>query len=162
MDAHGKPFTSLTSSEIDFIDLISSLIQSRQILPPQLIRSFKWSAAQVSMCWKFEIVYKLHRVQRIAENGCLVARVSCSCWQQVTTRPLRGSPPLGKAQGIINDLIFVIKPREDCQLKQGGGRVFEQLSFRTAPIRVHILRVALRQQYIFNVTFESNKRESGP
>ena len=121
MHAHGKPFTSLTSSEIDFIDLISSLIQSRQILPPQLIRSFKWSAAQISMCWKFEIVYKLHRVQRIAENGCLVARVSCSCWQQVTTRPLRGSPPLGKAQGIINDLIFVIKPREDCQLKQGGG-----------------------------------------
>ena len=162
MHAHGKPFTSLTSSEIDFIDLISSLIQSRQILPPQLIRSFKWSAAQISMCWKFEIVYKLHRVQRIAENGCLVARVSCSCWQQVTTRPLRGSPPLGKAQGIINDLIFVIKPREDCQLKQGGGGVFEQLSFRTAPIRVHILRVALRQQYIFNVTFESNKRESGP
>ena len=39
----------------------------------------------------------------------------------LTTRPLRGSPPLGKAQGIINDLIFVIKPREDCQLKQAGG-----------------------------------------
>ena len=44
-----------------------------------------------------------------------------------SNRPLRGSPPLGKARGIINDLIFLIKPKGGCQLKQawGGGGVLK-------------------------------------
>ena len=88
--------------------------------------------------------------------------LSSYCPSSTTTRPLRGCPPLGKAQGIINDLIFVIKPREDCQLKEArGGRGVDFLIQKSIDKRTYTA-LLLRQQYIFNVTFESNKRESGP
>ena len=122
MHAHSKPFTSLTSCEIDFIDLISSLIQSRQIQAStthSAETSFKWGLLKCGEKLKLST----NCTELCIQNGCFwwdrpmyphIARI-------LTTRPLRGSPPLGKAQGIINDLIFVIKPREDCQLKQAGG-----------------------------------------